>query len=150
MVQTPYFVAYQPVLWGFGASFCKMRGLIAKPPIFHKPCHSLKALTSLNKEVRPFFLGDHSIWSFPSVSRLRRLQHLEVLKDIFVLRSQHLEHFSSLSPNTIIAKEKWNLRGLASLFKEVMVFKVCGGFGESWWYIKFQITFQSRCQNIKS
>ena len=31
---------------------------------------SLKALTSLNKEVRPFFLGDKSIWSFPSVSSL--------------------------------------------------------------------------------
>ena len=27
-----------------------------------------QTLTSLNKEVRPFFLGDHSIWSFPSVS----------------------------------------------------------------------------------
>ena len=27
-------------------------------------------LTSLNKEVRPFFLGDNSIWSFPSVSFL--------------------------------------------------------------------------------
>ena len=32
--------------------------------------HSLKTLTSLNKEVRPFFLGDNSIWSFPSVSSL--------------------------------------------------------------------------------
>ena len=30
----------------------------------------LKALTSLNKEVRPFFLGDNSIWRFPSVSSL--------------------------------------------------------------------------------
>ena len=28
-----YFVGYQPFLWGFGASFCKMGGLIAKPPI---------------------------------------------------------------------------------------------------------------------
>ena len=27
---------------------------------------SLKTLTSLNKESRPFFLGDTSIWSFPS------------------------------------------------------------------------------------
>ena len=26
---------------------------------------SLKTLSSLNKEVRPFFLGDDSIWSFP-------------------------------------------------------------------------------------
>ena len=30
----------------------------------------LKTLTSLNKEVRPFFLCDNSIWSFPSVSFL--------------------------------------------------------------------------------
>ena len=28
----------------------------------------LETLTSLNKEVRPFVLGDNSIWSFPSVS----------------------------------------------------------------------------------
>ena len=31
---------------------------------------TLKTLTSLNKGVRPFFLGDNSIWSFPSVSSL--------------------------------------------------------------------------------
>ena len=31
---------------------------------------SLKTLTSLNKEVRPFFLGDSGIWSFPSTSSL--------------------------------------------------------------------------------
>ena len=30
----------------------------------------LKTLTSLNKEVRPFFLGENSIWSYPSVSSL--------------------------------------------------------------------------------
>ena len=29
-----------------------------------------KTLTSLNKEVRPFFLDNNSIWSFPSVSSL--------------------------------------------------------------------------------
>ena len=29
---------------------------------------TLKTLTSLNKGVRPFFLSDNSIWSFPSVS----------------------------------------------------------------------------------
>ena len=32
--------------------------------------NSLKTLTSLNKEVRPFFLSDTRIWSFPSVSDL--------------------------------------------------------------------------------
>ena len=31
---------------------------------------SLKTLTSLNKEVRPFFISDNSIWSYPSVSSL--------------------------------------------------------------------------------
>ena len=31
---------------------------------------TLKTLTSLNKEVRPFFLSDNSIWSYPSVSAL--------------------------------------------------------------------------------
>ena len=35
-----------------------------------KTTHSLKTLTSLNKEVWPFFLGDSSIWSYPSVSSL--------------------------------------------------------------------------------
>ena len=28
---------------------------------------TLKTLTSLNKEVRPFYLGDNSIWRFPSL-----------------------------------------------------------------------------------
>ena len=31
---------------------------------------TLKTLTSLNKEVRPFFLGDNSIWSYPFLSSL--------------------------------------------------------------------------------
>ena len=31
---------------------------------------TLKTLTSLNKEVRPFFLGDNSIWRLPSPSSL--------------------------------------------------------------------------------
>ena len=49
---------------------------------------SLKTLTSLNKEVKPFFLGDNSIWSFPSFSSLSdNKQHLEVLKAILALRS---------------------------------------------------------------
>ena len=36
------------------------------------------------KEVRPSFLGDNSIWSFPSDSSL---SDLEVLKAILTLRS---------------------------------------------------------------
>ena len=31
---------------------------------------SLETLTSLNKEVRPFFPSDNGIWSYPSVSSL--------------------------------------------------------------------------------
>ena len=31
---------------------------------------TLKALSSLNNEVRPFFLSDNSIWSLPSASSL--------------------------------------------------------------------------------
>ena len=41
---------------------------------------TLKTLTSLNKEVRPFFLGDSSIWSFASVSSLSDYSISEVLK----------------------------------------------------------------------
>ena len=33
-------------------------------------CFSLTTLTSLNKEVRPLFLSDNSIWSFPSFCSL--------------------------------------------------------------------------------
>ena len=80
---------------------------------------------SVNKEVRPSCLGDNSLWSFASCSSLTNYKHLEILKAILALQSQHLEHFSSLSPTTIIAQGKWNLRSLACLFKEVTVFKVC-------------------------
>ena len=66
--------------------------------------YTVQLSTSLNKEVRLFFLCERqlhlefSLCFFPL-----RLQHLEVLKAISTLRSQHLERFSSLSPNTIIA-----------------------------------------------
>ena len=35
------------------------------PCLFVYRLQTLKTLTSLNKEVRPFFLSDNSIWSFP-------------------------------------------------------------------------------------
>ena len=35
-------------------------GMLSQPPPL-----TLKTLTSLNKEVRPFFLCDNRIWSFP-------------------------------------------------------------------------------------
>ena len=38
MVQTPYFVANQPVLYGFEPSWYKTGGLDSKLPLLHKPC----------------------------------------------------------------------------------------------------------------
>ena len=35
-----------------------------------RPCNLENPVTALNKEVRPFFLVDNSIWSFRSVSSL--------------------------------------------------------------------------------
>ena len=63
---------------GVGGSGFRFRRLLSSKVLqFHFCCfmeqrvrRSLKTLTSLNKEVRPFFLGDNSIWSFPSCSSL--------------------------------------------------------------------------------
>ena len=44
-----------------------MRKLCRNYALANYPLVTLKTLTSLNKEVRLFFLGDNSIWSFPSV-----------------------------------------------------------------------------------
>ena len=45
-----------------------MKGLRMLPKMSKKSLlgPALKTLTSLNKEVGPFFLGDNSIWGFPS------------------------------------------------------------------------------------
>ena len=43
---------------------------ISGPGAAENPGNSLKTLTSLNKEVRPFFLSDNSTWSHSSVSSL--------------------------------------------------------------------------------
>ena len=40
------------------------------PHTFSRFVLTLRTLTSLNKEARPFFLSDTSIWSLPSVSSL--------------------------------------------------------------------------------
>ena len=44
-----------------------MKVFSVNAPITHINClgMTLKTLTSLNKEVRPFFLGETSIWRFP-------------------------------------------------------------------------------------
>ena len=47
----------------------------------------LKTQTSLNKEVKPFFLGDNSILEFSLCFFPKRLQHVELLKAILALRS---------------------------------------------------------------
>ena len=41
---------------------------------------------------------------FPMILLLA-IQHFEVLKAVLALRAKHLEHLSSLSPDTIIAEE---------------------------------------------
>ena len=60
--------AKQGKFGSFGALFlfifCGGWGFKTNPP------KDPETLTSLNKESRPFFLGDRSIWSFPSVSCL--------------------------------------------------------------------------------
>ena len=72
----------------------------------------LQTLTSLNKEVRLFLLGDNDIGSFLSVSSLSRLQHLEGSLAIIA--------FGALQ--FIVPKyhdrlgKIWKLRSLASLF----------------------------------
>ena len=53
----------------FLATLCHFP-LIKEAPTRPIPNSLENGLTSLNKEVRPFFLGDNSIWSFPSVSSL--------------------------------------------------------------------------------
>ena len=58
----------------------------------------LKAPTSLNKESRPFFLSNSSIWWFLSVSSPKRLQHLEVLKAIFSLAIMAFRAFRFIVP----------------------------------------------------
>ena len=48
----------------------KLQPSAPRPVVVHayrSTGNSLKTLTSLNKEVRPFFLSDNSIWSLPSV-----------------------------------------------------------------------------------
>ena len=40
------------------------------PVIRNLGTRALKTLTSLNEGVRSFFLGDNSMWRFPSVSSL--------------------------------------------------------------------------------
>ena len=55
---------------------------------------ALKALTSLNKEVRPFFLSDNSIWSLPSVSSL---------SDYSIWSSWRRFYPWIIAPNTIVA-----------------------------------------------
>ena len=67
-------------IWAQIVQAYKLRDGPATRQVRYLHHRTLKTLTSLNKEARPFFLGDNSVWSVP-------LQHLEVLKAIFALRS---------------------------------------------------------------
>ena len=59
-------------------------------------------LSSLNKEFRPFFLGDNSIWSFPSVSTLSDYSSGGP-ESYFSLAIIVFGAFAFIVPNTIIA-----------------------------------------------
>ena len=58
-----------------------------------------KPLTCLNKDSRPFFLGDNRIRSFPAFSSLSDYSFRRSWRLFYILalRSQHFEHPSSLS-----------------------------------------------------
>ena len=66
-------------------------------------CLALKTLTSLNKEVRPFFLSENSILSFPSVSSLCDYSIWEVLKAIFCPAIIAFAAFQFIVPKYFIA-----------------------------------------------
>ena len=72
----------------------------------------MKSLTSLNKEVRPCFLGDKSIWSFPSVLPLA-ITAFRGSEGHFGLAIIAIGAFGLFVPSTLIAK--WKLRSLDSL-----------------------------------
>ena len=61
------------------------RGFVKKRRFTEVIRNALKTLTSLNKEVRPFFLGDKI--AFGVFSSSLSDEHLEVLKAILALRS---------------------------------------------------------------
>ena len=67
---------------------------------------SLKTLTSSNKEVRPFFLSDNSIWSLPSALPLA-VTAFRGPEGYFSLAIIAFGAFNPLSPNTSIGWEKW-------------------------------------------
>ena len=66
-------------------------------------------VTSLNKESRLFFLGDNSIWSFPSVFLPWRRS-----EGYFSLAIITSGAFEPIVPNTTVAYENCNLRSLDS------------------------------------
>ena len=105
------------------------------------PCQSmtLKILTSLSKEVRPFFLGDNSIWSFPSVSPPIAFGVFPLFLPLAITGFGGPEghfglaiiafgafqtEFSVHCLQILVSlRKKWNIGSLDSLFKEVTVFK---------------------------
>ena len=68
---SPYFTQWKPSLSQGQTQFVpgtnRWRRETEKVYVLNVYVPSLKTLTSLNKEVRPFFLSDNSIWSYPSI-----------------------------------------------------------------------------------
>ena len=103
------------------ALFWRFRRLIRTNRAFLET-RTLKTLTSLNKELRLFFLRDNSIWSFP-LFLLLAIAAFEGPEGYFSLAIIAFGAFQFIVPKCYYRLGKWNLRSLASLFKEVTVFK---------------------------
>ena len=114
-----------------------MRCIAGGPPVYEKalgPCPvlvspvwvcrppTLRTLTSLNKEVRPFFLSDTSIWSLPSVSSLSDYS-IQRSWRLFYLAIIAIIVFGVIVPKYYYRLGKIDKSSPASLFKEVTVFK---------------------------
>ena len=76
---------------------------------------SLKTLTSLNKEVRPLFLSDNSIWSFPSFSSLSDYSIWRSWRLSFSLAITAFGAFGFVVPIYYYRLGKMDKRGLDSL-----------------------------------
>ena len=75
----------------------------------------MNALASLNKERKPFFLGDKSIWSFRSVSSLSDYSSFEGPGQHFSLAIISFGTFEFIVPKCAYRLGKWKLRSLDSL-----------------------------------
>ena len=87
-----------------------------------QPKRFLRTLTSLNKEVRPFFLSDKSIWSFPSFSSLSDYSIWRAW-GYFSLAIIALGAFGFIVPKYYCRLGKWTRGVQTPQLKGVTVFK---------------------------